>query len=412
LFTIEARVWVVAAAAALVGTAACEQVHVGEGEGSAAVDRRLGPIVDGTINTGDPAIVELLALHSPTRAGLCTATLVSPRVFLTAAHCVAENASALFGVFYGASNETLNAQTFVPALAAVAHPAYKLSNPALEHDVAVVVLAAPAPMAPLPMNRQALGAESLGRLARYVGYGLSDGVARTGSGIKRETSQTIAEVQRTYIRIAANPHGACNGDSGGPLLMKRADGREAVIGVVSFGDDEHCLQSSYFQRLDTQLAWVDEQIAKYDPPAAPPPVVAIDGGGASPTVASSDAGVAAETDAGVSSPALPVEPASDAGVTAEPPMPGLEPAPPIESALPPAATDPAAPAMAGGGVAVDPAAAEPAPVGPSSLVLGTAPGCAYAGHGSQQMGTSALLITLLGALIAGRRSRRSHHRRR
>jgi hypothetical protein len=334
-------------------------------------------------------------------------------VLLTAAHCVAENAGALFGLFYGASNDTLNAQTFVPAQRAVAHPAYNINNEALEHDLAVVVLASPAPMAPLPMNRQALGAENIGQPARYVGYGLSDGVARTGSGIKRETTQAIAEIRRTYIRIGTNPHSACNGDSGGPLLMKGADGREAIVGVVSFGDDEHCAQSSYFQRLDTQIAWVDEQIARYDPDALlPPPVVVAGDGGASPAGGSADATVGLAPEAEPPVVTAPVT-GSDAGaeqpqappVTEMPPPIATDPAPPEEAELPPIAAEPGAGGMADGG-AVDPiAGATVASRTPTGLVLGGGGGCQYAGRQDQLGGLSALLVTLLGAVTVRRRRR-------
>ena len=321
------------------------------------------PIIAGTVTTGDPAIVEFLSLLSPTRAGICTATLVSPRVLLTAAHCMAEHPEAVNGVFFGASNAQLTSATFVPVAKAIYNPGYSIDNPALEHDVGVLVLAEPAPMKPIPMNRAALGTDVIGQLARYVGYGLSDGVARTGAGIKRETSKPIAEVRRTFIRVAPNANGACNGDSGGPLLMK-VGGTEHLIGVVSFGDDEQCLQSSYFQRLDTQIAWVDEQIAKHDPdaPAPPPPLP----------------------------PPLPpviAAPAPDAGGAPEaapPPVMPTMPAPPAMPSPPPTAPEPppvSAPDAGAGSdamVAVAPVPSSPTPAVPGDRVpaddAGTRPG--------------------------------------
>ena len=334
----------------------------GPGDPDAHLESGSAPIVAGAVTTGDPAIVEFLSLLSPTRAGICTATLVSPRVLLTAAHCMAEHPEAVNGVFFGASNAQLTSATFIPVEKAIYNPGYSIDNPALEHDLGVLVLAEPAPMKPIPMNRAALGADVVGQLARYVGYGLSDGVARTGAGIKREASKPIAEVRRTFIRVAPNANGACNGDSGGPLLLK-VGGTERLIGVVSFGDDEQCLQSSYFQRLDTQIAWVDEQIAKHDPdapapppPPAPPPVVI--------AAAAPDAGVAPEA--------------------APPPVMPSMPEPPATPSPPPAPTEPPPVAAADAGVgsdaivAVEPVVPSPAPAVPGDRVVtddgGTRPG--------------------------------------
>src|SRR6267142_4741929 len=47
------------------------------------------PIIGGTNDTGDPSIVLLIAQPKGSQgAGLCTASLISPHVLLTAAHCV------------------------------------------------------------------------------------------------------------------------------------------------------------------------------------------------------------------------------------------------------------------------------------------------------------------------------------
>src|SRR5205814_1937174 len=98
----------------------------------------------------------------------------------------------------------------------------------------------------------------------------------------------IAQVNDKYLRISPNPHGACSGDSGGPLFMNTPSG-EAVVGVTSFGDDTTgCAKDSFFQRLDTQIAWVDRQLAQFDPGSAPP----MPDGGAPPVALPPDAAAA------------------------------------------------------------------------------------------------------------------------
>jgi MYXO-CTERM domain-containing protein len=223
-------------------------------------------IVAGTADPGDPAIVELVAVMGNSLAK-CTATLVSPHVLLTAAHCIAETTGARYVVFLGNDDSQVAQRDVLPVAAAVVDPLYN-DNPGDGHDIAVVALAQPLGIPTVPINRAPLTAAALRANARYVGYGLTDGVTQSGDGVKRQGTAPIAQISRTLILIGVNPHGTCNGDSGGPLLLDTGAG-EAIIGVVSFGDDQACLTNSFFQRLDTQVAFVDQQIAKFDPTSVP-----------------------------------------------------------------------------------------------------------------------------------------------
>ena len=128
-----------------------------------------------------------------------------------------------------------------------------------------------------------------------IGYGVTDGVTFAGDGIKRSASAPIAQVTNELIRIGKNPQGTCHGDSGGPLLMDTGSG-EALIGVVSFGDSNTCVGNSYFERLDTQMAWVDEQIKEADPRARPS-TVAPPGNGAGPSTSDAAPATTEPTDA-------------------------------------------------------------------------------------------------------------------
>jgi MYXO-CTERM domain-containing protein len=202
-----------------------------------------------------------------TKTVRCTVTLVTPRVVLTAAHCVRDaGRTAKFGIFPGGDDRKVTGKDLLPTTAALADPAYP-NDPNDGHDIGLIVLATPLKIPPVPINRAPL-TNAVGKQAKMIGYGLTDGVAFTGDGIKRFGTAPIAQVTNELIRIGKNPQGTCHGDSGGPLLMDNGSG-EALIGVVSFGDSSTCVGNSYFERLDTQMAWVDEQIKKYDPTGAP-----------------------------------------------------------------------------------------------------------------------------------------------
>jgi hypothetical protein len=79
--------------------------------------------------------------------------------------------------------------------------------------------------------------------------------------------------------------------------------------VASFVTNPPCLRDSFFQRVDTQLEWLDEQIRKYDPGGMGP---APDGG-------ASDAAPASPADAGAG------KPADAQGADAVPPKPAPAP---------------------------------------------------------------------------------------
>jgi V8-like Glu-specific endopeptidase len=281
----------------------------GVGDPGGGLESADQPIIAGTLDTGDPAVVEVLAIKGNS-LGKCSATLVTPRILLTAGHCVAEEEGATFRVFPGNDDHTLNSRDLLSVSAAVFDPQY--GDVTQGHDLALIVLSSPMAVAPIPINRASVGG-ALGKTARYVGYGVTNGERGTGSGIKRQASGEIGFVNKDLIGMGANGHLTCNGDSGGPLFMDTGSGRESLIGVTSFGD-ETCVENGFFMRLDTQLAWVDEQIKKYDPSGLPP---AVDGGAPVLDAGARDTQPAKPTpDASPAAPEPPVTIHRDAGAPA------------------------------------------------------------------------------------------------
>jgi V8-like Glu-specific endopeptidase len=327
------------AAALALGLCGC-----GGADGVEPVETYEDPIVDGEIDTGDPAVVELLAVRTNSLSK-CTATLVSPRVLLTAAHCIADAQGATFRVYLGNDDSKIDRTKLLNVSAAVFDPAY--GDPTQGHDIGVVVLGAPLSITPIPINRAPLSGV-VGKVARYVGYGLTNGITQTGSGIKRQGSAPIAEISRVLIAIGEHPHLTCSGDSGGPLFLTM-NGVESIIGVTSFGDKD-CQRAAYFQRMDTQMAWVDQQLKKYDPAGAP------DGGAPAPSDAAppvADSGLSPWqklpeilVDAQPSPPVEPPRSGTDSGTT--PPKGGTGGTPDAGSGMVPPDEAPALPSTTSG----------------------------------------------------------------
>ena len=243
------------------------------------VGERVEPIINGTPDTGDPAVMLMLAVPATSnRVGVCTATLISPHVLLTAAHCVdpqvfqMDMATPPPLTFYVSQSNSidftqkLDLSTFLPVATTFCDPAF---NPdqnvfvANGHDVGAIMLQTPLALPPVPYNKSALSQSLVGQPARIIGYGVtsgSDSTAKT-AGTKREASITIDSVTPLYVTFGDNSHGICEGDSGGPALVMLG-GIETIIGVTAFGQMGCPVTTpSDDTRIDTYASEIDGWVA-------------------------------------------------------------------------------------------------------------------------------------------------------
>src|SRR5262249_26870342 len=123
-----------------------------------------------------------------------------------------------------------------------------------------LVRAPGAPRVALPWARET--AVAPGDLVEVAGYGLDeDGAA----GALRFAAARVASVGDGIIEVAALDGSApCGGDWGGPLLVRGADGRVAVAGLLSQGSPA-CAGPDAFEDVGSAAAWIEAQVG---PPAA------------------------------------------------------------------------------------------------------------------------------------------------
>jgi hypothetical protein len=101
-----------------------------------------------------------------------------------------------------------------------------------------------------------------GALTLLAGYGISDGVQKTGSGILRMASARVADAKfsRTEVRLdQTQGKGACHGDSGGPAIVF-VGGQAHVWGVTSRGVNDpkdDCSVSAVYTNAVAYEAWID-----------------------------------------------------------------------------------------------------------------------------------------------------------
>ena len=225
---------------------------------SSAVGEDTGAIVGGEADTGDPSVVAVYAQEPGQPGGfLCTGSVISPTVVLTAAHCVSESETGPGAIFTVLTGPNINRdRSHALAVREVhANPLWSPRRLEAGHDQGVVILAEPSTLAPLPLNRQPLAAALRGASVRIVGYGLSDGAAQTGAGVKRQTVTLLGAVGTKLVAVGDSRHGTCNGDSGGPAFMS-LNGEETIVGTTSYGNVD-CSDGGYDARIDTDLAFVD-----------------------------------------------------------------------------------------------------------------------------------------------------------
>ncbi len=206
---------------------------------------------------------------SPAAGGgyyICSGSLISPTVFLTAAHCL-DNPAAYYVTFKQSGPYRL-ANDFVqgtPHQHGGWTGALTLPNTS---DVGVIVLNSPLPgpygtLAPVGFVEELLtqrGKNDLGFTA--IGYGLQSSQnpnSRRPSepwdlarwyGFQRLMQMSSAFTDGFNIQLTNNPGiggGTCSGDSGGPI-MHTATGY--IVAVNSFGVAPYCKGNDYAYRVD------------------------------------------------------------------------------------------------------------------------------------------------------------------
>ena len=186
----------------------------------------------------------------------CSGTLISPTVFLTAAHCAedGERVGVTFDTAYEAGDKVYYG-TFE------ADPLYNQSQ-SDPHDIAVVVLdKAVRGITPAELPT----ANSLSNLSgsqqfTSVGYGAYEVTNEPGghqylyNDVRMVATGTLNSTNPSWLRISMNPStgngGTCYGDSGGPNFL----GTTQIIAAITITGDAVCRSTNVVYRLDTQSA--------------------------------------------------------------------------------------------------------------------------------------------------------------
>ena len=207
-----------------------------------------------------PSVGALVGEFSSGTFPYCSGTLISPTVFLTAAHCNlgSSRVTVTFDSKYSSKSKLYAGTLYYD-------PAYNQSQND-PHDIAVVVFDKPITnITPSRLPRAGqLDALSVNQKFTAVGYGGQEPVNQPGGIViayldtREYSTESLNSVNPAWLRLSQNPAtgdgGACYGDSGGPNFLGAGASETNIVAATTITGDAICRATNVVYRTDTASA--------------------------------------------------------------------------------------------------------------------------------------------------------------
>lgn len=205
----------------------------------------------------------IVALYDLAEGGLCTGSIIAEDIILTAGHCIPANPASLV-VLFGVNAQ--NAVIYRQALFAGAHKNFLPKEAGNWSDIGLVYFdgGLPEGYSPVTILEDDILLQK-GTQTELAGYGLSDGVNKTGSGVLRHTVVSIDDPGFQFGEVTLDQTkgtGACHGDSGGPAFIVE-NSQIKLWGVTSRGErdpNDDCSQFAVYTNAHTYLGWISQSL--------------------------------------------------------------------------------------------------------------------------------------------------------
>ena len=197
------------------------------------------------------------------RGTVCTGTLLSQRIIVTAAHCTV--GSKQMAVAYIEGDRPI----LQPVATVARHPGFS-KNAAVSVDMALIRLQEPLPARYLPVGLDGgSGAAAIGESLTIAGFGLAEEKDYKSAGTLRAASvELLPRMYPRFLRLGidgdASRLAICQGDSGGPVLA--GGGAPSLVGVLYAHERNGkkasaCGSIAQAVRVAPQRAWIDRVMA-------------------------------------------------------------------------------------------------------------------------------------------------------
>ena len=208
---------------------------------------------------------------------ICSGTLITPNVFLTASHCTVfytQELAPAGDVAYVSLDQSIpfgdltsNKTQLLPVAQVVSNPGYNQSQ-SDSGDIAVLILArnvrgvTPATLPACGLLDQLATQNGLkSAVFTSAGYGVQNRVVSGGTPFFQDINpvprmfafSSFNSLNGGYLRLSQNPStgngGTCFGDSGGPNFLT-VNGQQLIVSITITGDSV-CRSTNVDYRLDT-----------------------------------------------------------------------------------------------------------------------------------------------------------------
>ncbi len=203
------------------------------------------------------SVVAIVSESSQGQA-LCTGSIISKDIVLTAAHCVEGNPDRMVIVFKpnlkrAGDADKRSVRKFTQ------HPDWKKSSVEGRGDLALLQFAGGLPKGFTPLHLASGDLVlSIGENVGMLGYGVVNGTTEKGAGVLRKTNTKVLKLlNETEVMTDGKSTSVCFGDSGGPAFVKR-EGKWVQWGVASAVMTHTCDKASIHTSVMSNLSWINE----------------------------------------------------------------------------------------------------------------------------------------------------------